>query len=239
MLHAAIFAGTDDQNGWFLPMDRPVRRLGLALEPWPELENWVAAERLDALFLHRPWRLTDQQREALLDTGTGVLAYHLAFDERLTTGFNPVLASACGWGEPEILGYKAGRPLGMVCALPSPVPFHAVAGQLEAAFDGLEQVMPPAPGGAGAVARVAVVGAMTDALAREAGARGVGAYVTGQWRQPAARAVRETGLGVVVLGHRRSEVWGLRALARLLRAHPAGADLEIILQPPTPLMANL
>ena len=85
---------------------------------------------------------------------------------------------------------------------------------------------------------MAVVGAMTDALVREAHARGIGAYVTGQWRQPAARAVRETGLGIVVLGHRRSELWGLRALAGLLRTHPARADLEILLQPPPPLPAN-
>ena len=214
------------------------RRLGLALEPWPELETWLATERPDAIFLHRPWQLTGPQREALRASGTGVVAYHLAFDERLTTGFNPTLASACGWGEPEILGHKDRRPLGMVCALPAPVPFDAVAAQLNVEFTGLEQTQPPATGGGEPVARVAVVGAMTDALVREAHARGVGMYVPGQWRQPAARAVRETGLGVVVLGHRRSELWGLRALARLLRKHPAAVDLQILLQPPPSSTAN-
>lgn len=228
ILHASLFADTTEQNGWFLPSDLPIRRLGLALEPWPDFDRWVAAERLDAVFLHRPWSLTDGQRRALQTAGIGVLAYHLAFDERLTTGFNPALAAACGWGEPEILGIKAGRPLGMACALPAPLAFDAVAAQLRAEFDGLEQATPPAIGPGVPVARVAVVGAMTDALVREAHARGVGVYVTGQWRQPARAAVRETGLGVVALGHQRSEQWGLRALARLLRTHPAAENLEII-----------
>ena len=230
VLNVAIFAGTDDQNGWFLPSARSVvRRLGLALEPWPDLTRWTTDERLDALFLHRPWSLTDPQRQALCDAGIGVLAYHLAFDERLTTGFNPALASACGWGEPEILGHKAGRPLGMICALPEAVAFDAVVVRLRAEFAGLEQTTSPADGDDTVVTRVAVVGAMNDALVREAHARGVGVYVTGQWRQPAAKAVRETGLGVVVLGHRRSEVWGLHALAWLLRGQPACAGLEVIL----------
>ncbi len=229
-LHASLFADTDEQNGWFLPSARPVQRLGLALEPWETFGEWVAAERLDAVFLHRPWSLTDPQRRALQTAGTGVLAYHLAFDERLTTGFNPALAAACGWGEPEILGHKAGRPLGMICTLPAPPAFDAVAAQLRTEFDGLEQVTPRAADGA-PITRVAVVGAMTDVLVREAHARGAGVYVTGQWRQPARAAVRDTGLGIVALGHRRSELWGLRALARVLRAHPDGANLETLVHP--------
>ena len=229
VLNASIFAGLDDPHGWFLPPARPLQRLGLALEPFPTFGDWVAAENLDAVFLHRPWSLTDPQRQALRHAGIGVLAYHLAFDERVTTGFNPALATACGWGEPEVLGRKEGRPLGMTCALPARVPFDAMAAQLRAEFGVLEQVTPPAAGDGETITRVAVIGAMTDALVREAHSRGAGVYVTGQWRQPARAAVRETGLGVVALGHRRTELWGLRALSRLLRAQTETSDLEVVL----------
>lgn len=229
ILNTAVFAGVDDQNGWFLPSARSVRRLGVALEPPPDFSAWVAAERLDAVFLHRPWTLTDRQRQTLRDAGVGVLAYHLAFDERLTTGFNPALAAACGWGTPEVLGHRQGRPLGMICALPAPVAFDAVAAQLRVEFDGLEQMTPPAAGGDETVSRVTVVGAMTDPLVREAHERGAGVYVTGQWRQPARAAVAATGIGVVALGHRRSELWGLRALARLLHDRTTRTGLEIVL----------
>jgi putative NIF3 family GTP cyclohydrolase 1 type 2 len=51
---------------------------------------------------------------------------------------------------------------------------------------------------------------MNDVLVREADRRGARLYVTGQWRERAETAVRETGIGVVIVGHRRSEEWGLR-----------------------------
>ena len=230
LLHAAPLDATDDLNGIFLPSDRAdIRRPGLALEPDSALWPWIEHERIDALFLHRPWNLTDAQRRALAAANIGVLAYHLAFDERLTTGLNPALAQACGWLAPERLGDKAGRPLGMACALPQPAAFGAVAANLRAVFGGLDDVIPPAVGNDAPIVRAAVVGAMTDALVREAHARGVGLYATGQWRQPARAAVRETGIGVVVISHRRSEEWGLRTLADFLRAD--GLDARLL---PTP-----
>ncbi len=225
-LHASIHGGADDQNGIFLPSDRPeVQRPGLALEATPGLLPWAAREGVDALFLHRPWGLSEEDRQALAAADIGVLAYHLAFDERLTTGFNPALAEACGWGAPEVLGLKADRPLGMACRLPEPARFRAVAEGLHAVFGDLDEVVPPAAGMDTLIGNTAVIGAMNDALVREAHARGVGLYATGQWRQPARVAVHETGLGVVVIGHRRSEQWGLRTLCGWLRA--AGLDARL------------
>ena len=237
ILHAEPLDATDDQNGVFLPSDRAdIRRPGLALEPDPALLPWIERAQIDALFLHRPWNLTDAQRHALAAANIGVLAYHRAFDERLTTGLNPALAQACGWLAPEPLGDKLGRPLGMVCALPQPAAFSAVVETLRAVFDGLDDAVPPAAGHDAPVARAAVVGAMTDALVREAHARGVGLYATGQWRQPARAAVRETGIGVVVIGHRRSEEWGLRTLGNLLRAD--GLDAQLFTPDPVPFTAG-
>ena len=238
LLCARRFDGLDDPHGMFLPSDgRDVRRLGLALEPWPGLSAWVETERLDLLFLHRPWRLTDEQRRGLIIQGMGVLAYHLAFDERLTTGLNPALARACGWDEPAVLGEKEGRPLGMVCGLSQERAFGTEAQRLRERFGGLEQVAPPAGGLGAVITRVAVVGAMTDALVRAAHAAGAGLYATGQWRQPARAAVQETGIGVVAIGHRRSEEWGLQALARLLadQASAEGMALKVVVAPWGPL----
>ncbi len=232
ILRAGRFAATDDLNGTFLPSARPeaeIRRFGLALTPGPGWAAWVEEEKFDAVFLHRPWNMDNASRRALAAGGVGVLAYHLSFDERLTTGFNPTLAAACGWGEPMLLGEKEGRPLGMTCALPGgPLSFAEVAARLEAEFGGLEEITPPAAGPDAPLGSVACVGAMNDRLVRAAGEAGVGIYITGQWRQPARRAVRETGLGVAAVGHGRSEEWGLRALARLMRTDPKMGGLEIV-----------
>ena len=70
---------------------------------------------------------------------------------------------------------------------------------------------------------------MNDALVREAADRGANLYVTGQYRKPGQEAVDETGIAVVAVGHRRSEEWGLRALAHLLRQRWPELDVMTLL----------
>lgn len=94
----------NDQAGIYQPSERPVRRLGLMLEPH-DLEQRVQAEHLDALFLHRPWKLSNRLGDI------GVVAYHQGFDERLCLGFNLRLAQILGMSSLEVLGFKDTRPL--------------------------------------------------------------------------------------------------------------------------------
>lgn len=197
----------NDQNGVYLPSMRLISRFGLALEPWPHLGEWASAKQLDALFLHRPWQLQPGQ----LPSDVGVVAYHLAFDEHLTLGFNPRLATVLGMSKLEVLGEKEGRAIGMIGDIPAQS-FASYCRCLDEVFGGQDKVA----NSSFEVSRVAVVGAMTDTLVREAASRGADIYVTGQFRQPAQAAVLETGLGVVAVGHHRCEQWGLRSLAGVL-----------------------
>lgn len=200
----------NDQNGIYCPSNRSIKRLGIALEPWRGLADWVSTYRLDALFLHRPW--TIQPKE--LPSDLGILSYHKAFDECLTLGFNSRLAAAVGLSKLEVLGYKEGRAIGMLGEI-SEQPFEIIlCARIKSIFGGYEQISLP---GQNAVSRLAIVGAMNEMLVREADQRGVQVYITGQWRQPANSAVTETGIGVIAVGHRRAEEWGLRALAGVLR----------------------
>ena len=207
---------TDDQNGIYRASERPIKKLGLVLEPHPAISDWILQNDLDALFLHRPWKL------GRISKDVSVLAYHYAFDERLTTGFNPLLADALELTQLEVLGYKEGRPLGMIGDVPS-VAFTAFQGRVEAEFGGLEAVYGASTGD---VTRACVVGAMRPALVYEAAERGAQVYLTGQYRKGAAQAVAETGMNVLELGHERSEIWGLRTLADVLRER---FGLEVVL----------
>lgn len=211
-----------DQGGVYRLSDRPVRRLGLALEPGPYLPTLAKRYQLDAVFLHRPWKLEPWH----LPADVGVLAYHLAFDERLTLGYNPRLAHVLGLTDIAVFGEKSGRPLGMIGAVP-PTGFAAIERVARQCWGGLEE----ARSCNGVVERLVVVGAMTDVLVREAAERGVQVYITGQLRQPARSAVIETGIGVLVVGHQRSEEWGLRALGDVL--HEQWPALQVV-----PLMPN-
>lgn len=216
-LAAERFAGGKDPAGiWRAPEPNragPIGTVGVALEAGPGTPAWAAREGIGALVVHRPWRLEEVDWPGAI----GVLAYHLAFDERLTLGFNPWLAEALGVAAAAVLGRKEGRPLGMIGAV-AEQPAAAIIARLEAEFGGLEAVV----GGAAAVGRVAVVGAMTGPLVEEAARRGAALYVTGQVRQPALVAVAATGIGVVAVGHRRSERWGMRRLAGLIAAEWPG-----------------
>lgn len=82
---------------------------------------------------------------------------------------------------------------------------------------------------ADSISCIAVVGAMTDILIRTTADLGVQLYITGQYRQPARAAVRETNMTVVIVGHTQREQWGLRALAGLLCER--WATLEVIIAP--------
>ncbi|GJG87253.1 hypothetical protein tb265_24340 [Gemmatimonadetes bacterium T265] len=212
---------------------RPLTRLGLALDPWPGLRAWAARGAFDAVFLHRPWRLA----QGTLGPEVGVVYAHLPFDEHLTTGDNAPLAAALGFRTREVLGRKQGRPIGMLGDV-SPRPVADALALVTRVFGGVEAVVLPAP--ARTVAQVAVVGAMNDALVREAAARGAGLYVTGQLRAAARAAVDETGIAVAAVGHEESERWGLGALADLvgsrwpaLQVAIADAPAAGLLHPPS------
>ena len=201
------FAGLDDPSGVYRPTDREIRRLGLTLDGWPGIGSWIADGGYDGLVVHRPWDLPLERFPDL-----GVLAYHLPFDERLTTGYNPWLAATLGMSRIEPFGSKRGRPIGMVGDVPEQSASSFV-GRLETEFGPLEGYR---PGERPTVARVAVAGALWPELVAEASRRGTDLYVTGSWRPRAAGAVEETGLAVALVGHRPPEAWGMRTLSRLI-----------------------
>jgi putative NIF3 family GTP cyclohydrolase 1 type 2 len=220
----ATYRYADDQGGVYHASSRPIRRLGVALEPWPGLPAWVEAEKLDALFLHRPWTL----EPTTLPDDIGIIAYHLPFDERLAIGFSHRLARALGMVALENLGEKERRVIGMIGAV-ARQPFDAYVRHVGAVFGDLEEVL---RGSTNEVRRVAVVGAMNEPLVQEAAERGAEVYVTGQSRQPALPAVNALGINVIAVGHQRSEFWGIRALAGVLRER--WARLDVLVQPPNP-----
>ena len=209
----------DDQNGIYRSSPRSVRRIGLAIEPWTDIGKWVREQRLDALFLHRPWRLDP----TTLPDDVGVLAYHLAFDLTLTSGYNPRLADALQMRHPTPFAYKDTIPYGMFGDI-APTSLSDVATTLSDIFGNAPIIETRY---VETVQRLAIVGAMTDKTIREAATHNVDLYITGQFRQPARQAVQETSMNIAIIGHDTGEQWGIRALVGLLRER--WAHLEVIL----------
>jgi putative NIF3 family GTP cyclohydrolase 1 type 2 len=197
-----------EQNGIWKPTATLVRKMGIVLEPWPQLYLWIQQYHLDTLFVHRPWKLD----LSLVPASTGVLSYHLAFDEKLTVGYNPLLAAQLGMTSLESLGEKEGRPLGMTGII-LPTTIELFTAKIESLFGLPEQIN---TGKTGQINKIAVMGAMTEKLILAAAQKGVHLYLTGQFRKPAARAVEQTGLHVITTGHWQSERFGLHTLEKLL-----------------------
>ena len=210
---------------------RAVNRLGLALEPWPGMTDWVRSEKLDALFLHRP----SKAELGALPDGVGVLSSHLPFDERLSLGYNPRLADSLGMSGLQPLGSRKGRALGML----GNVPPQTVGAFYKSAFDVFGGREDARTCERNEVTKVAVVGAMTAELMHEASERGAEVYITGQMRQPAREAILDTGLGLIIVGHRRSEDWALRTLAHVLRERFSALTKCLPKEPVTTAVAAL
>jgi putative NIF3 family GTP cyclohydrolase 1 type 2 len=203
----------DDPPVVFIPTDRPVARLGFALQPAPGLAAWAVSERLDAIFLHRPWGVED----AGLPGGVGVLASHHGFDARLTIGAHPRFAHALQMHDVEPFGAPGDAP--GLTGRATITDAALVLARIREIFGGVEEVI---PGGAANIHRIAIVNAMNDARVRQAAALGADLYVTGQIRHPARNALAETGMAAIGIGHRRSEEYALRTLAgALAEAFPA------------------
>jgi len=213
-----------EQPGIMRASPRSVHRLGLALDPWPGLAEWVQMEHLDALLLHRPFKLETNT----LPDELGLLGYHLPLEEKLALGYNTRLADALGMTKISVLGRRAGRPLGMMGNVP-PQTVAEFYKSVTDVFGGREDARTCERN---EVCQVAVVGAMTQSLMQQAAMRGADVYITGQFRQPARQTVLETGLGVVVVGHRRSEEWALRTLAHVIQERFSG--LTVMLPPRRP-----
>lgn len=211
----------DEPRTIYRPSTRSIRRLGLALEPWTEMRRWIDQERLDALFLHRPWQLDTQT----LPEELGVLASHRGFDRTLTYGFNLRLATALQMTNVVACAFKDGQPLGMLGEI-QPTSYDVQAEMLAEIFG-----TPPQLTGKdrAIINRIAVVGAMTEAFVHEVATQGAQLYITGQLRRPAIQAVEQSGLSVAALGQAAGEYWGLRALAGLLRER--WAQLTVVLVP--------
>ncbi|WP_019588176.1 Nif3-like dinuclear metal center hexameric protein [Deinococcus apachensis] len=200
------------------PLRRPgppeVRRLALALEP----ADLPAEPEADALFLHRSRRLGNAW------PGLGILGVHDGFDSHLTTGPNRRLARALGWADVREVVWE-GRIVGLI-ATPPQRTWAELRAALHAELGGEDTSWPPDPASS---LRLALMNAMNSALIGHVVNLGVRVYLTGQLRPSAVAATKERGVGVIALGHRRTELWGLCQLARELRA--AFPDLQTQVYP--------
>jgi putative NIF3 family GTP cyclohydrolase 1 type 2 len=185
----------------YRPGAADVSRLSLALEPGDLPADLPGG----AIFLHRAHRLG----EAF--PGLAVLNSHDGFDLELTTGPNLPLAGKLRWHAIEQVELE--RASGLI-AVPPQRDWHRLLAALHAEVGGHEALLPPQEP---EVQRVALLNALRPELLEAVAKLGVNVYLTGQMRPGALPTAQALGMGIVALGHRRTELWGLRQLAQELQ----------------------
>ncbi|KAH6620008.1 hypothetical protein C7974DRAFT_316004 [Boeremia exigua] len=222
-----------------------VDRIVVSITPTPGVYPFIGHTENDRpprtlCFLHRPWQL---DRRAVRGN-TLVLSSHTSFDENLTVGWNPSLAIRLGMTEESwfcVKGYKgdAERKIGIVG--PVQIPRDTILDRIQREFGHTELVQ---EGQSDEIRVVAIMNAFNEeevlrvlemaqerALVPNASSETRGRhvlYLTGQPRESGMLAATALGLTVACVGHRTTEVWGIRFLAAALRtAFPTVAVEEI------------
>ena len=154
---------------------------------------------------------------ALIESGTSLYSVHLPLDAHAEVGNSAVLARELGLRSLEPFGDYRGTPIGWRGVIGEGgrggMPVRQLADALAAALGCGVRVLPGGRDPANAVGVVTGAGAST---LHEAAAAGIDVLVTGEAQHHHAIEAAETGLTVLLGGHYATEVWGVKALARLI-----------------------
>lgn len=170
------------------------------------------------LFWDRDSHVVDQvmrnRLRVLFDADISLAAYHLALDAHETLGNNAQIVQALDLeAENTPFACSNGRRIGCVGYAPEPLTpdnllqrIRAVIGRTNATF----------MHGSPAIRRVAVCSGSGAGYLSEANALGADALITGDMAEPAEMLARELGIHFIAAGHYATEIFGVRALAKLI-----------------------
>ena len=189
------------------------------------------------VFLHRPWGL-DRFR---IPRGTLVLQSHQRFDEMYTTGYNVSFALKHNVNFDTVScmkGYKGDpeRRIGLLGELKVVTSLAKFLLEVDHDFEGIETLAL----GEDLTQPIRAIASLNafdaDIIERvRAGLEGIPCEqilcITGAAREAGMLAAKECGLQVICVGHRRSEIWGIRHLARKMQEDLGIDDVKIVDEP--------
>lgn len=145
--------------------------------------------------------------------GLSLYAAHLPLDLHPQVGNNVLLARALGAEPSGTFGDHGGVDIGLLAALPQPMPLAELAGSFAAAGCDEQRMWAFGPD---PVSRLAIVTGSGCSLMAEAIAAGVDCFISGEPRHSAYHQAREAGLNCLFGGHYATETFGVKAVGELL-----------------------
>lgn len=224
LLDPDALSGIDDSlNGMQVARaGAEVRRVAFAVDASLEAIRRAAQGGAQLLFVHHGlfWgkavRIEGFMRDRvklLLDSDLALWACHLPLDRHPEVGNNAVLANMLGLVDREPFGAYHGVKLGFSGRFAQPIDLQTALSRINPDGSPATCVIPAGPE---AIRTAAVVSGGAAFEVNEAIARGIDLYITGEASHSVYAAVVESRTSFVAAGHYRTEVHGVKAVAKKL-----------------------
>ncbi|MDD5677635.1 MAG: Nif3-like dinuclear metal center hexameric protein [Kiritimatiellae bacterium] len=149
----------------------------------------------------------------LMDNDMALYACHLPLDAHPRHGNNAQICRAFGLRRLTPFGIYHGIPIGFSGSLPRAMPYAVFKARAHRVFGNAVGTM---DFGKRIVRTVAIVSGGAAAEIGEAGQKGIDVYISGEPQLKAYHLAQEYGINAIFAGHYATEVFGVKALARLL-----------------------
>ena len=149
----------------------------------------------------------------LLDHDMALYVCHLPLDAHPRLGNNAQISKTLGLHRLKPFGIYNGIPIGFCGSLPEAVPYAAFKARVERVMGNTVGTM---DFGKHRVQTVAIVSGGAGGVIAEAGEKGIDVYISGEPNLAAYNLAQEHKINAIFSGHYATEVFGVKALARLL-----------------------
>ncbi len=172
--------------------------------------------------LKRITELNYKRIKFLMDNDMALYACHLPLDAHPKYGNNILICKALGLQKIKKFGLHNGVELGFEGAFGKPIRYESFKNRVKRIMKGSD--LRCMDFGKKTIRTVAVVsGGASDELG-EAGGKGIDVYLSGEAKLSAYNVAREMEINAVFAGHYATEVFGVRAVAGLLKKKGVKAE---------------
>ena len=204
------------------PEGREIRKVALAVDACQASIDGAIEAGAELLFVHHGFfwgspiaidGIHYKRVKALIDAGVGLYACHLPLDAHPVLGNNAQMCLSLGMKAYDPFGLYHGQYIGFKGELPFEMDCQELARLLGFSEAWGLRIL---PFGKEMVKTVGIIsgGAAEDVW--QAVGEGLDCYITGECSHELYHALRETGMDMICGGHYQSEVFGVKAVGRML-----------------------
>jgi len=223
-LKVSDFPADSSNNGLQVENSGHVSRICCGVDA--SLEFFEAAQRrgADMVVCHHgiSWgdslrRITETNYKRisfLMENDMALYACHLPLDADPVVGNNVLICHALGLRDIKRFGVYHGMEIGFQGCLPKAVKYTQFKDLVRKQINRVVQCM---DFGKSEVRTVAVISGSAPELLNEAGVKGIDVFLSGEPKLSAYHTAKEYGINAIFAGHYATEVFGVRAVAPVLK----------------------